>query len=1050
MNVHNKNTNIKYKLNFKTMKKGLLTVLLASLVLVGCQNYDDQFDDLNAQISALKSQVDGLASLSGQVSSLSGSISGLQAGVAAAQAAATAAGASADAATAAANAIDLTGLSAGLTTLQAEVDAVQASLATAATASAVAALQTELDAIEADVDELLSTSNIYSTAVTVNSVATLDAALALGNKLNILNAAATITVSTAMDQAKVQTLVNRIKTMTGDLTFNSSSTTETTFENLTSVSGLYANQKGGYNFKNLISAAAVQLNDQYEANVSVIDFRSLTTVTSFATLTAAEASSANTIDFNQATELHLTSLARYPGSSLTIVTKEGATLAMPVLDDKDNNGLYEATALTMTGPASFSTSLLTDGTLAFTNVATVSVTDYRGGITINTGVETFTGTDIVALTVDTGADDLTSVTADFKRDDAANLTTAQTAALAYDQAAGNNGDLSLTGLANLTSATVSGDAGDITISTNPNLTTVTISANAFDLTMDDNDNMTSVTVTGAKFHDVSITGMADLTSLTLDHTTKLPEVSTTASADETGASMTVTGNASLTSLTASADDIDALTVNTNAALETLDFTGLADDGSSTVTTAAIYNNNLKVTLFKNSYDSTGTAYTTTDTGSITTTSGIDTLKTWLDAVMSAASATSGIYVYVDQIDKYEVQSTLNGAYTDTAVPSAPAVTTEATANSNSTSIYAIVAKQAAETTTTGSTVREAQTVVFPITSNSIQAPNTVLGSGHGININAAGLSKMWKAGDTNAGSTVSTVAELVSYIDGDTSWGSELTISASNEGYLKSNQTVNYTYGNGSAGSISLTGSAGNLWYNLGSGVVSGTIALVNSDAAQAVASKLANAISAATHPTTGAVLYNAVANGAVVEIMNAVSVATYPDDVTPWAADIPQITFNVTTASTTAFLGGTGGVSNVTGNELAGTTSGFFINTTKQDVEGLAITIVNNNKGITRLANAVVSIASNGTTSGIWGLGQSGTTSQTANSHGTTGTVDRQFSGAGTAVGNNTVSAMLVSNTHFYNGQSKTGKVAVFSLISDATTSTSQSAAITDRTGWL
>ena len=52
------------------MKKGLLTVLLASLVLVGCQNYDDQFDDLNAQISALKSQVDGLSSLSGQVSSL--------------------------------------------------------------------------------------------------------------------------------------------------------------------------------------------------------------------------------------------------------------------------------------------------------------------------------------------------------------------------------------------------------------------------------------------------------------------------------------------------------------------------------------------------------------------------------------------------------------------------------------------------------------------------------------------------------------------------------------------------------------------------------------------------------------------------------------------------------------------------------------------------------------------------------------------------------------------------------------------------------------------
>ena len=82
MNVHMKNTN-KYKLNIKTMKKGLLTLLAASLVFVGCQNYDDQFDDLNAQISALKSQVDGLAALSGQVASLSSTISGLQAGVAA-------------------------------------------------------------------------------------------------------------------------------------------------------------------------------------------------------------------------------------------------------------------------------------------------------------------------------------------------------------------------------------------------------------------------------------------------------------------------------------------------------------------------------------------------------------------------------------------------------------------------------------------------------------------------------------------------------------------------------------------------------------------------------------------------------------------------------------------------------------------------------------------------------------------------------------------------------------------------------------------------------
>ena len=1027
------------------MKKGLLTVLLASLVLVGCQNYDDQFDDLNAQISALKSQVDGLASLSGQVSSLSGTISGLQAGVTAAQNAASAANT-------AASSIDLSGLSAGLATLQAEVDAVQASLATAATASAVAALQTELDAIEADVDELLSTSNIYSTDVTVNSVSTLDAALALGNKLNVLNAAATITVSTAMDQTKVQTLVNRINTMTGNMTFNSSSTTETTFENLTSVSGLYVNQKGGYNFKNLISAAAVQLNDQYEANIGVIDFRSLTTVTSIATTNAADTDSANTIDFNQATELHLTSLARYPGASLTIVTKEGGTLAMPVLDDKDNNGLYEATSLTLTGPASFSTTLLEDGTLSFTNVASVSVTDYRGGITVNTGVETFTGTDIVALTVDGGADDLTSITADFKRDDAANLSATATAALAYDQSS-NNGDLSLTGLANLTSATISGDAGDITISTNPNLSSVTVSANAFDFTMDDNDNLTSVTVTGAKFHDVSITGMADLTSLTLDHTTKLPSTSSTAS--EKGATLAVTGNASLTSLTVSADDIDNLAVNTNAALATVDFTGLADDGSATTTTAAVYNNNLAVQLYKNGYD-TGTANTSTDTGSITSSSGIATLKTWLDAVIGAASTSTGIYVFYDQLDKYEIQSTLNGAYTDTAVPAAPAVTTEATANSNSTSVYAIVAKQAAETSSSGSTIRETQTVVFPVTNNSIGVMESNLGGStgsavEGIVINAAGLSKSFIQG-TGAGG--STVASLIEYVNGDTAWGSELTITAENAGFLRSNQLVNYTYGDGSAGSISDAEGAGNLWYNLGSTTVSGVVAIANGDTSADIAGVLAAAISAATDPVTNQVLYNARANGSFVEITNVVSKAKYMDDITPWAAAIPQITFDISTASTTAGFGGTGYVSNITGNGYNGT-SGFFLNTSKQDVNGVAVTVKNNNKGITRLSSQVVTSHNNGKVSGTIGaIGLMGSVSQTSTGAGIYTTAAQndiwQFNTTAGTTGTGYVSVMLASDTHFVGGESRTDKVALFALVSDATTSTDQAAAVTDRTGWL
>jgi hypothetical protein len=1050
---------------------------------VGCQNYDDQFDDLNAQISALKSQVDGLGSLSGQVSSLSGTISGLQAGITAAQAAATAAGTSATAAAAAANAIDLTGLSAGLTTLQAEVDAVQASLATAATATAVAALQSELDAIEADVTELLTTSNIYSTAVTVNSVSTLDAALALGNKLNILNNTATITVSTSMDQTKVQTLVNRINTMTGKMTFNSSATVETTFEKLTSVADLEVNQKGGYNFKNLISAGAVVLNDQYEANISVIDFRSLASVTSFATATASDdTAGANTIDFNQATELHLTSMARYPGATLTIVTKKGATLAMGILDDKDANGTYEATALTITGPAAFTTTLMTDGTMEFTNVASVNVTGYRGGITLNAGVETFNGQDITEVTVAAAADDLTSFTAKMKRDDNPSLSTTATAALEYDTSS-NLGDIDLSGgLANLATVNVSGKSGDITISDAPNLTGVTVSADAFDFVMDNNDNLTSVTVTGAKFHDVSVTGMADLATLVLNHTTKLPEVSTTASADETGASMTVTGNASLASLTMGADDIDNLAVNTNPALATVDFTGLSDDGSSTVTSAAVYNNNLKATLFKDTYNTGATAaiytqYTSTDTGSIASTSGIATLKTWLDNTVAAASATGGIYVFMDQIDKYEVQASLNGVYTDTAVPAAPAVTTEATANGAKTSIYAIVAKQGAESAAdTGVSRSETITQTFPITNNAIYAPTTLLTASEGFAINVGGLSKSFMNGDSYTGaangSTVTTVADMIGLINADTSWsGVGITVTASNSGYLRSLQRVNYTDDLGGAQTISV---AGTIWYKLGSSTASGaTAAFTAGEGAAEIATEVTRLIEAHTHPVTGASLYNAHANGAIMEIRQAISASGYADDVTV-DASIPTVSFVIDAAmtSTTAKLGEgdaedinaySGSVANaaVSNTAIQGQSEGFNLSVDKFDINGISFKLVNSSTAITRLSIAGTTLPvlhrpgnakAGGTSPTIGALGLKGSVSQTK----------RIGYGIATAIGKDltfdsdtsmAVSSTLISGTHFV--VTAAGGVnnyaTTFAQISSVTAgAVTQAAAVTDRTGWL
>ena len=383
------------------------------------------------------------------------------------------------------------------------------------------------------------------------------------------------------------------------------------------------------------------------------------------------------------------------------------------------------------------------------------------------------------------------------------------------------------------------------------------------------------------------------------------------------------------------------------------------------------------------------------------------------------------------------------------------MTSKSEAHTNRTSLYAVAAIEAAETTTTttGSTVRETQVITTPVTNNVLGAAETSLATGEGVAINVSSLSKTFKQGDTYNGSTVNTVAQLVDYINGDTSWGSGLTVTAENNGWMRSNQTVNFTTGAGSAGTVSVTGSSSKLWYKLGSTTVSGQITLANSDKALQIAVALATAISAATHPTHQGKEYGAVANGAVVTITKRTSVAGYPDDLTQGVTSLPQITFVIDAAQTSTSLGlNAAGTSNLASLNYAGATSGTFLSTTKNDVKGMTIKLVNNDAGITKLASQVVSAANvyAAKTSGTLGLGQKGTASQTTWNGGST-KLNTTSIPSGAANGHGAMElTMLVSGTHF-NGPNTT-YAAVFADVSTATSSTStdQVAATTNRTGWL
>jgi hypothetical protein len=756
------------------MKKGLLTVLLASLVLVGCQNYDDQFDDLNAQISALKSQVDGLASLSGQVNALSGTISGLQSGIsaataaanaagtaataagatassnataiaaataaataagasadaataaataattaateavaagatnataiAAATAAATAAGVSADAATAAANAAttaataaasatDLTALSTSLTALAADVAKVQASLATAATAAAVTALQAEIDAIEADLDDLLATSNVYATAIDIDSAADMAAALALGNKVALMNATVNIEDSSTIADADIQTFVDRIATMNGAFTYTSSSATGfvPTFDNMVSAKAITITAAGDISFAKLASATDIVIHDDFETKITSFSMPLLASVDGIDTDEGSAGVDTDALNLDSATNIDLGSLARY-GSALQIHMKEGGTLDIASLDDVNTLGKQSDLALTISGPASLSLSKIEGGALSLTNVATATVSGLYSAITVNGGVETLTVTKGVSLDL-SGAADLETATLNLVNSYDADFTTATAALAAKGNSSTYTADLSNIAAPQLKSLTLTGNWLDLTINSGEsNLTTLSIDGTFDDLSIIGAPDLTTLTVSAAtKFGDLTLQDNPNLVVADFDHSFSGAQQTTAA----TSSTVLVDSNASLQKFHYAADDVASLTITDNAKLAELDLTGLADDGASTASTVYIYDNNLTAVSATNSKDSdTAIAAGTDDDGEAgdsgsfdNGTSGMKTAQAYIDHVSLQAAATA--YVTFDKLSTLTNSESGTDVVTLNTEPSASGVLIASSA-ANATTVLLMV------------------------------------------------------------------------------------------------------------------------------------------------------------------------------------------------------------------------------------------------------------------------------------------------------------------------------------------------------------------------
>ena len=590
------------------MKKGLLSILAGALLVVGCQNYDDQFDKLEAEINVIKSAVTGLTQVQNDLQTLSGTVASIQSSI---------------------DASVQTALATGLADIDAAIVKLNAAAESAANNSDIATISEGLTEVQTDLDTLLASSAVFNGDVTINSVATLDIFHGMGDAIAIVNGNVNISATADMDATKLQETVDQILTTVEDFKYFATSTVPAvTFNNLTGTATLTLKQAGNYVAQNLTSAQNIFLYDDFKSKVNVIDFRSLTSVQKFYT----DADKADKIAFSKATELHLTELVRYPPLNLTVELDEGAAFPNK-LDDVDADGDQKDITLDITGPAAVTFTNILDGSMTFKDVKTVEVNGFKGSFTIKDGVESFKSDQVVTMDISAAAD---LETLDI------------TGALDPDTTTDKTGPgVSFVDNNSITTITLAGKVDDIDLQGNGNLDAVTITAEVDGAigigasgTGNGNSDLATITLTGAKATAVNIIQNFDLETVTIDNSF----IAGSATGAKLDGSISVVDNTSLTNLNISSAAVETLTVTGNDDLTTIDFTGMATFGATGKPTVTIYDNDIEGTQVDEEEEGTDVADGKTgDIGKTTSDSGIKTAYDYLKAVHADDDATMSVF-----------------------------------------------------------------------------------------------------------------------------------------------------------------------------------------------------------------------------------------------------------------------------------------------------------------------------------------------------------------------------------------------------------------------
>lgn len=245
------------------MKKVLLSLLAVAALVLSCQNYDDEFDALNAKVSSLESQISSLQGLQTALTSVQSSVSALQSAVNAipdpsSSIAAlstsiakilTDLGALETAVAGATTSADLDALKASLNTsleaLKALIEANSASIASLVISNA--GLKTQLEALGVDVASVLAANSTFEGNLTITNAAELAYAKSLGAKVSSIKGDVYVKVDqtkadgagdgTGLTAAQVNEVLSQITFVVGNVKLDTDASLD--LSKLSSITGDY-------------------------------------------------------------------------------------------------------------------------------------------------------------------------------------------------------------------------------------------------------------------------------------------------------------------------------------------------------------------------------------------------------------------------------------------------------------------------------------------------------------------------------------------------------------------------------------------------------------------------------------------------------------------------------------------------------------------------------------------------------------------------------------------------------------------------------------------